>query len=120
MAEGLGRRAELPWDSKWSSPSVPPLPPSSLVPATQHPQQLAGLHALLLSHRLHIEAHVHKELRHVHLLPCELVPDGRAGGIAVGPGATVYQVEGAALHGGFAGLMAVMEASIPAVQCPGQ
>lgn len=77
-AEGLGSRAELPWDSKWTSPSVPPLSPSSLVPATQHAQQLAGFHALLLGHRLHIEAHVHEELRHVHLLSCKLVPDGRA------------------------------------------
>lgn len=95
-------------------------PGEALAPAAQHPQQFTGLQALLLGHRLHVEAHVHEELGHVHLLPRELVPDGGAGGVAVGPGAAVHQVDGAALQGGLAGLVAVVEAPVPAVQCPGQ
>ena len=31
-----------------------------------------------------------------------------------------HEVDGAALQGGFAGLVAVVEASVPAVQRPGQ
>lgn len=92
----------------------------ALAPAAQHPQQFTGLQALLLCHCLHVEAHVHQELGHIHLLPRELVPDGGARGVAVGPGAAVHQVDGAALQGSFAGLVAVVEASVPAVQCPGQ
>ena len=38
----------------------------------------------------------------------------------MGPGAAVHQVDGAALEGGLAGLVAVMEAPVPAVQCSGQ
>ena len=38
----------------------------------------------------------------------------------MGPGAAVHQVDGAALQGGFVGLVAVVEASVPAVQRPGQ
>lgn len=92
----------------------------ALAPAPQHPQQLAGLQALLLRQGVHVQPHVHEELGHVHLLPGELVPDGGARGVAVGPGAAVHQVDRAALQGGFAGLVAVMEASVPAVKRPGQ
>lgn len=92
----------------------------ALAPTAQHPQQFTGLQALLLRHCLHVEAHVHQELGHIHLLPRELVPDGGARGVAVGPGAAVHEVDGAALQGGFAGLVAVVEASVPAVQRPGQ
>lgn len=91
-----------------------------LVPAAQHAQQFTGLEALLLCHGLHVKAHVHEELGHVHLLPCEPVSDGGAGRVAVGPGAAVHQVDRAALQRGFAGLVAVVEASVPAVKRPGQ
>ena len=50
----------------------------ALASAAQHPQQFTGLQALLLCYRLHVEAHVHQELGHIHLLPRELVPDGGA------------------------------------------
>lgn len=49
-----------------------------LASVARQPQQLAGLRSLLLGHRLHVEAHVHEELGHVHLLPRELVSDGGA------------------------------------------
>lgn len=91
-----------------------------LAPAAQHAQQFTGLQALLLRHGLHIEAHVHEELGHVHLLPREPVSDGGAGWVAVRPGAAVHQVDWAALQRRFAGLVAVVEASVPAVKRPGQ
>lgn len=118
--ESLGGR--WPWggEPEVAGPSCQLLGAGLLAPAAQHPQQFTGLQALLLCHRLHVEAHVHEELGHIHLLPRELVPDGRARGVAVGPGAAVHQVDGAALQWGFAGLMAVVEASVPAMKRPRQ
>lgn len=103
-----------------AGPQCQPPGPGALAPTAEHAQQFTGLQALLLSRGLHVKPHVHEELGHVHLLPRELVPDGGAGGVAVRPRAAVHQVDGAALHGGFAGLVAVVQASVPAVQRPGQ
>lgn len=72
----------------------------ALAPLLSIPSSLLSLKALLLRHPSAIEAHVHQELGHIHpLLPRELVPDGGARGVAVGPGAGVHQVDGAALQG---------------------
>lgn len=88
--------------------------------AAEHPQELAGLQALLLRHLLHIEAHVHEELDHVHLLPRELVPDGGARGVAVRPGTAVDQLDGAALQSHLPVPVALVQAAVPAVQGAGQ
>lgn len=118
---GEAGQVALGWGARGGGrPSVPAPGAGPLAAAGQHPQQFTGLQALLLRHGLHVKAHVHEELGHVHLLPRELVPDGGAGGVAVGPGAAVHQVDGAALQGGFAGLVAVVQASVPAVQRPRQ
>lgn len=62
---------------------------------------------------------MHKELDDVHLLASKLVPDGGTGGIAVRPRATVDQVHGATF--GWSLVVAVVvEAAVPAVQCPWQ
>lgn len=62
---------------------------------------------------------MHKKLNDIHLLSCELVPDGGAGGVAVRPGAAVDQVYGAAFGWGFV-VPVVMEAAVPTVQRSGQ
>lgn len=62
---------------------------------------------------------MHEELNDVHLLACELVPDGGAGGVAVRPGAAVDQMDGAAFGGGLV-VPVVVEAAVPAVQGSGQ
>lgn len=62
---------------------------------------------------------MHEELDDVHLLPRELVPDGGAGGVAVWPRAAVNQMDGAAFGGGLV-VPIVVEAAVPAVQCPRQ
>lgn len=62
---------------------------------------------------------MHKELDDVHLLASKLVPDGGTGGIAVRPRAAVDQVHGATF--GWSLVVAiVVEAAVPAVQCPWQ
>ena len=63
---------------------------------------------------------MHEELDDIHLLPRELVSDGGAGGVAVGPGTAVDQVHRAALGRGLVVAVAVVEAAVPAVQGPGQ
>ena len=63
---------------------------------------------------------MHEELDDVHLLPRELVSDGGAGGVAVGPGAAVDQVHRAALGWGLIVSVAVVETAVPAVEGPGQ
>lgn len=90
-----------------------------LAAAAEHAQQLAGVHALLLGHLLHVEAHVHEELDDVHLLPGELVTDGGAGGVAVRPRAAVDQVHRAAFGRSLV-VPVVVEAAVPAVQRPRQ
>ena len=90
-----------------------------LAAAAEHAQQLAGVHALLLGHLLHIKAHVHKELNDIHLLSCELVSDSRAGGVAVRPRAAVNQMHRASFGWSFV-VPAVVEAAVPAVQRSGQ
>lgn len=90
-----------------------------LAATAEHAQKLAGVHALLLSHLLHIEAHVHEELNDIHLLSCELVSDGWAGGVAVWPRAAVNQMHRAAFGGSFV-VPVVMETAVPAVQSSGQ
>lgn len=62
---------------------------------------------------------MHEELNDVHLLPCELVPDGGAGGVAVWPRAAVNQMDGAAFGWSLV-VPVVVEAAVPAVQCSGQ
>lgn len=62
---------------------------------------------------------MHEELDDIHLLACELVPDGGAGGVAVRPRAAVDQMEGAAFGGGLV-VPVVVEAAVPAVQRSGQ
>ncbi len=69
-----------------------------------------------------------EELDHAHFLSCQLVADGRAGGVAVGPRAAVDQMQRAAPHGRGLVLLVivgavdvvVVEASVPAVEGPGQ
>ena len=63
---------------------------------------------------------MHEELDDVHLLASELVPDGGAGGVAVGPGAAVNQVDGTAFGGGLVVPAVVVETAVPAVKCPGK
>jgi len=73
---------------------------------------------------------LHQELDDVHLLPRELVPDGGARGVAVGPRAAVDQVHGAALGRGPVAVVvaavavgvavAVVQAAVPAVEGPRQ
>lgn len=94
---------------------VPPHP-RCLTVAAEHPQELAGVHALLLGHLLHVEAHMHEELDDVHLLSRGLVSDGGAGGVAVGPGAAVDQVHGAALGRGLVVPAVFVKTAVPAVQ----
>ena len=62
---------------------------------------------------------MHEELNDVHLLSCELVSDGGAGGVAVRPRAAVDQVHGAAFGRSFV-VPVVVEAAVPAVQGSGQ
>lgn len=62
---------------------------------------------------------MHEKLHDAHLLPCELVPDGRAGGIAVRPGAVVNQMHRTSF-GWWLVVPAVMEAAVPAVKGSGQ
>lgn len=62
---------------------------------------------------------MHEELDDIHLLSCELVSDGRAGGVAVWPWAAVNQMQRAALWWSFV-VPVVVEAPVPAVQRPGQ
>lgn len=68
----------------------------SATTAAEHLQQRPGVHPLLPSRPLHIQAHVPEDLSGAHLLARGLVVDGRARGVALGPRAAVYQVEGAA------------------------
>lgn len=92
-----------------------------LAAVAENAQQLARVHALLLGHGGHVEAHVHEELHATHLLAAVLVPHGGAGGVAVGPGAAVHQVHGAAPRGRLVAVPgAVHEAAVPAVQSPRQ
>lgn len=86
-----------------------------LAAAAEHSQKLAGIHALLLGHLLHIKAHVHQELDDVHLLAGELVPDGGTGGVAVWPRAAVDKVHGATFRWRLV-VAVVVEAAVPAVQ----
>ena len=58
---------------------------------------------------------MHEELNDVHLLPRELVSDGGAGGVAVGPRAAVNQVHGTALGRSLV-VLVVMETTVPTVQ----
>lgn len=51
---------------------------------------------------------MHEELDHIHLLPCELVPDGGARGVAVRPRTAVNQMNGAALQRGLPVFVALM------------
>lgn len=92
------------------------LGPWCLTVTAQHSQQLAGVHALLLSHLLHIKAHMHEKLDDVHLLSCGLVSNSRARRVAVGPWAAVNQVHGATLGRGLVVSAVVMETAVPAVQ----
>lgn len=62
---------------------------------------------------------MHEELNDVHLLSCELVSDGRAGGVAVWPWAAVDQMNWTAFRWGFV-VPVVVEAPVPAVQRSGQ
>lgn len=62
---------------------------------------------------------MHEELNDVHLLSCELVSDGGACGIAVGPRAAVNQMYRAAFGRGLV-VPVVVEGAVPAVQCSGQ
>lgn len=62
---------------------------------------------------------MHEELNDVHLLSCELVSDGGAGGVAVRPRAAVDQMDGAAFGRSFV-VPVVIEAAVPAVQSSGQ
>lgn len=62
---------------------------------------------------------MHEELNDVHLLSCELVSDGGAGGVAVWPGAAVNQMHRAAF-GRRLVVPVVVEAAVPAVQRSGQ
>ena len=62
---------------------------------------------------------MHEELNDIHLLPCELVSDGGAGGVAVWPGAAVNQMYRAAFGRSFV-VPIVVEAAVPAVQRSGQ
>lgn len=98
----------------------------------EHLQQRPGIHPLLPSRPLHIQAHVPEDLRGAHLLACRLVVDGRARGVALGPRAAVYQVEGAAPGGRGPGppaagapvaavdVVALLQAAVPAVEGSGQ
>lgn len=62
---------------------------------------------------------MHEELNDIHLLPCELVPDGGTGGVAVRPRAAVDQMDGAAFGRSLV-VPVVVEAAVPAVQRSGQ
>ncbi len=77
-----------------------------------------GLHALLLCHALHVEAQVREELDDAHLLPRQLLSDGGAGGVALGPRAAVNQVKRAAPGRSLsaAAVAVVTEAAVPALQ----
>lgn len=92
---------------------------SVLAATAEHAQQFAGVHALLLSHLLHIKAHMHEELDDVHLLPSELVSDGGAGGVTVWPRATVNQMHRTSFWWSLV-VPVVLQATVPAVQGPGQ
>lgn len=112
--------------SPLSSPDVRHhLIPAS-APVIEHAQQLPGVHALLLRHLLHVEAHVLQELDHAHLLSRQLVSYSRAGGITVRPRAAVNQMERAApgVWGlrllVVVGVVVGLEAAVPAVQRSGQ
>lgn len=93
--------------------------PVHLAAAAEHAQELAGIHALLLGHLLHIKAHVHQELDDVHLLAGELVPDCGTGGVAVRPRAAVDKVHGATFGRSLV-VAVVVKAAVPAVQRPWQ
>lgn len=62
---------------------------------------------------------MHEELNDIHLLPCELISDGGAGGVAVRPRAAVNQMHRAGFRRGLV-VPVVVEAAVPAVQCSGQ
>lgn len=62
---------------------------------------------------------MHEELNDVHLLPCELVSDGGAGGVAVWPRAAVNQMYRAAFGWSLV-VPVVVEAAVPAMQRTGQ
>lgn len=92
------------------------LRPCCLTVTAKHSQKLAGVHALLLSHLLHIKAHMHEKLDDIHLLSCGLVSDSRACWVAVGPRAAVNQVHGATLGWSLVVSAVVMKTAVPAVQ----
>lgn len=102
---------------------------ASSAATAEHLQQRPGVHPLLPSRPRHVQAQVPQDLRGAHLLARRLVVDGRARGVALGPGAGVYQVEGAAPAGrGGPGppaavapvaavdVVAVLQAAVPAVE----
>lgn len=51
---------------------------------------------------------MHEELDDVHLLPCELVPDSGARGVAVGPWTAVNQMNWATFQRGLPIFVALM------------
>lgn len=62
---------------------------------------------------------MHEELNDIHLLPCELISDGGAGGVAVWPRAAVNQMHRTAFRRSLV-VPVVVEAAVPAVQRSGQ
>lgn len=61
---------------------------------------------------------MHEELKNVHLLPCELVSDCGAGGVAVRPWAAVDQMYWAGFGWSLV-VPVVLEAAVPAVKGSG-
>lgn len=89
---------------------------------TEHAQECVGLHALLVSHALHVEAQVCEELDHAHLLPRQVLSDPGTRGVAVGPRTAVNQAHGTTPGRSLsdAPVAVVTEAAVPALKRSGK